>query len=1062
MRTGIAAHKETDVRQGTLKGERQGKRLAAAIAAPLALAALVVGVASGAGTGKPLVAPGSVATSPGLAADLAALPSVTPYGAFVHFSAGTPAEHRELLADHGLIVTADFESTAKAVFAVGTVGEIRALTREPSVSYLEENRRLAYAGDTAVWASRSRVAQESVSGGPYLDGDGDALTGAGVGVAIVDSGINANHPDLTGRVGRNFKIVCTTPGLIDTSTGQCFGPLEFVDVGNTANTDTTSGHGTHVSGIVAGDGTQSTGPYPLPAAAPNVKGTFTGVAPGATLHGFSTGEVIVVLYAAEAWQYIYDHYDEFTPRIKVINNSFGEDGGATYNPDSIDAKLVKALVEQKGVTFAFSAGNSSGTGATDATSSYCDDPTPGVICVANYDDSSPGTSPTGTGNRDSLLNTSSSRGLASSSDTWPDISAPGTFYTAACIRGVQPVCATGIVNEARWGPWYGSISGTSMASPHTAGIAALMLQARPDLTPGAIEDTLLDTAHRFTAGEAYSADPQNPGQTHSFDKGAGLVDVPAALSALGITHAGGGGSGSGTPQVRITDPADGSAFDGTGSIAVQGTADDGTPPTAVPAEQVILDGDGGDFSGPGAADIVKLTVQETPAGAPIPGLTYRYAVRNAADFGAAPSVTLRVTQNVNGLPFQTNVSATPLSVAPAGGTAPATSASRSGNTIEFFVPLTNLGNPPAGSPAHNVFASSFINVIVDFAPSPNPSVGADLNVRPMFGRPYTILRPQVVTAPTAAVKLSVDGGAEQPTAIRGSSPSYSWSTSVTLGPLANGPHTLEAILYLNGVEAARHRITILVRRTQQFTYDVVITSPNDGDVVPRATVQVRGTSITDDPSPNRRVTLEVAGPEPSPEADAVGTAPWTRNVNFDRTPGLYTLIARFYVDGGLKASHSVRVTVPPPSGGQVSCAARSMGFWRQQFDTTAGRKFIASEAETLALHAVGLSDGYFKSRDELVAALNAKGNAGAELRAARQFAALLLNLAGGDLSGSMSYQAGLSGSERLDPAVYDTAKVGSTVDQAADWVRSQLPSGDLGGANEVADAINNGHGLVCG
>ena len=61
----------------------------------------------------------------------------------------------------------------------------------------------------------------------------------------------------------------------------------------------------------------------------------------------------------------------------------------------------------------------------------------------------------------------------------------------------------------------------------------------------------------------------------------------------------------------------------------------------------------------------------------------------------------------------------------------------------------------------------------------------------------------------------------------------------------------------------------------------------------------------------------------------------------------------------------------------------------------------------------------------------------------------------------MSYQAGLSGSEALDPSVYDTATVGPTVDTAEAWIRSQLPNGNLGGANEVADAINNGIGLIC-
>jgi serine protease AprX len=238
--------------------------------------------------------------------------------------------------------------------------------------------------------------------------------------------------------------------------------VQFVDVGST-NSDTTSGHGTHVSGIVAGDGRQSTGPYPVAEAAPNVKGTFTGVAPGATLFRYSTGEVIAILYALEAWQHLYDNYDNLRPRIRVANHSFGEVGGATYNPDSIEAAMVKKLVA-KGITMVFSAGNEGGAGEADVTSSYCDDPTPA---------------------------------------TYPDVSAPGSFITSACIRGVEPVCATGIVNELRWLGFYGSISGTSMASPHVVGIVSLLQQARPDLTPAQIQDVLEDTAHKFTAGAPY-------------------------------------------------------------------------------------------------------------------------------------------------------------------------------------------------------------------------------------------------------------------------------------------------------------------------------------------------------------------------------------------------------------------------------------------------------------------------------------------------------------------------------------------------------------------------------
>ena len=79
--------------------------------------------------------------------------------------------------------------------------------------------------------------------------------------------------------------------------------------------------------------------------------------------------------------------------------------------------------------------------------------------------------------------------------------------------------------------------------------------------------------------------------------------------------------------------------------------------------------------------------------------------------------------------------------------------------------------------------------------------------------------------------------------------------------------------------------------------------------------------------------------------------------------------------------------------------------------------------------------------------------------AARQFAALLLNLAAGDLSDNMSYSVGLSGSEVLQPNVYNMGVVGTNVDAANQWIRAQFPdrksNGTLGGANLVADAINN-------
>ncbi len=626
------------------------------------------------------------------------------YEAFVHFRGGPTAQQETFLTDKGFTVVQPLPSV-DVIYARGTVQGFRALVDEPSVRYLEANQRLQYHGETAVWVTRVGGVREAVSGGPFLKG-GRPLDGTGVGVAVIDSGINGLHPDFAGRIKQNYKVV----------SGAAIG------VGPNGTTDTTSGHGTHVAGIVAGTGAAS---RPREGA----RGTFTGVAPGSTLYGYGAGEAISILWATQSFQHIVTNFDSFNPAIRVINNSWGDGPdsrsnaeGPAYNPNSVISLLVKQLVA-KGVTVVFSAGNGGNNGPTpaapgalDRTSSYCKDPTPGVICVANYDDG--GTA--GTGTRDAALDTSSSRGKSGVPASYPDISAPGAFYTSACYR-VQGVCATGIINEIRWGGAYASISGTSMAAPHVAGIAALLTQADPTITPAEIEDVLQDTAYKFTAGALYEADPQNPGSTHSFDKGAGLADVPEALRALGLQGA------NATPA----------------------------------ASTVVVNGDGGDFIGPGAADIVSLTTNSEAD-----GVRFVATVRDALDIGPGGLTELRLFQNVNGRAFTSSVFLRPdPSGATGGGTAAPTDVIVNGtlDTVSFFVPYTRLGNPPENAPAHNVVIAGYVKEaasgsnqgpIQDVAPG---GLGLTINTHPEFGAPYTV-RPASIGDPDT--DLDDDGVAD--------------------------------------------------------------------------------------------------------------------------------------------------------------------------------------------------------------------------------------------------------------------------------------------------------------
>ena len=617
----------------------------------------------------PALAAQSQATefSAGFESDLASLPASETYGAFVHFSGVGDDEQRALLADKGLRVTNTFPSV-NVVFAVGEIGRLAKLAELPEVVYVEADKKLELLGDTGTWASRAKFVTERVGQGPYRTASGAPIDGSGVGVAVIDSGVDSTHPDLAERTAANYKVVCSTPGLINVNTGQCFGPHAFVPE---PYTDASGGHGTHVAGIAVGDGTAS-------------DGTFEGVAPGASLYGYGVGEFDTMLWIAEAFQHIITNYDTFVPRIRVINNSYGDPGGSAYDANSVYSKLVKQVVA-KGATVVFAAGNDGGNGSADMTSSFAKDPTPGVITAANYYDGE-------TGTRNGALDDSSSRGRNGTPTTYPDLSAPGTSITSTC-RPVMPICATGPTPE--WAPNYATLTGTSMASPHIAGAAALLYQARPTLTPAQVEDVLQDTAHRFTGGGAYVSDPQNSGGLTSFDKGAGLLDVPAALNALGVGNTG------------YADPA---------------------------AAQTIFAGDGGELPLPGEADIDRLTVQESAT-----GLTYRLGLRDLAD-GAPLFPSFRLVQNVDGDAFTTTINMTASGpVAPASSTtnnAVATNVSVEGNDIVFFIPWANLGNPATGSAGHNVWVASYQGLLVDSAPG---GTGPEQIANPRYGS-YSIYR----------------------------------------------------------------------------------------------------------------------------------------------------------------------------------------------------------------------------------------------------------------------------------------------------------------------------------
>jgi serine protease AprX len=290
------------------------------------------------------------------------------------------------------------------------------------------------------------------------------VNGAGVTVAVVDSGIDARHPDLAKRVIRNYKMVD-----VGTVAAGISGPpiMQRVDQTPFNDSDTSSGHGTHVAGIIAAD---------------NTDGQVLGVAPGANLVGYGTGEAVFVFNVLTAFDDIISAGD-----IRVVNNSWGS-SFRLFNPDEPINQATLALYGA-GIVVCFAAGNASTEMSLNPNSAA-----PWVISVGN------GTlahqrNTTSSGGIQfdnsflTLLPATDEKALAFAGDRiglyHPSVSAPGTNIVSTGTTGAVVTSLPGGTASA---------SGTSMASPHIAGVAALMLQKNPNLTPAEVKSAMQVTS----------------------------------------------------------------------------------------------------------------------------------------------------------------------------------------------------------------------------------------------------------------------------------------------------------------------------------------------------------------------------------------------------------------------------------------------------------------------------------------------------------------------------------------------------------------------------------------
>jgi len=325
--------------------------------------------------------------------------------------------------------------------------------------------------------------------------------GSGVGVAVIDSGVTSWHDDLTDAAGAQRV-------------------RQFVDFVNGAVTPYDDyGHGTHVAGIVAGNGFDS-------------DGARTGIAPAAhlivlkTLDASGSGYVSNVIAALD---YIVANRDAFN--IRVVNLSVAAGVYESYDIDPLTLAAKRAV--EAGIVVVTAAGNRGR--AVDGLDAYGGITAPGnapwVLTVG-------ASSHMGTTDRsDDAMAAFSSRGPTPIDyAAKPDVVAPGVGIeslsdpTSALYATKTAFLLSGTALTS-YLP-YLSLSGTSMAAPVVSGTVALMLQANPTLTPNQVKAIL-----QYTAQVYPSYDPLTEGAGFLNAKGAVELSQALATSSFGLQAA---------------------------------------------------------------------------------------------------------------------------------------------------------------------------------------------------------------------------------------------------------------------------------------------------------------------------------------------------------------------------------------------------------------------------------------------------------------------------------------------------------------------------------------------
>lgn len=411
--------------------------------------------------------------------------------AIVRFEGGlAPAERAGIVREAGARVVRDLHLIDGLGVEIGR-GSARRLARDPRVRDVSPDAAVRPAGKLAGntscsgrWAAwcpgalATAYAQSTRSDKAWTD-ELHPATGAGVGIAVIDTGIAGDLADFAAEDGSS-RVIATAIANPDATTA----------------TDR-YGHGTHVAGLAAGNGRRLSPTDPL-------YNRYIGTAPDAHLVSIKVSDDegnSTIIDVIDGLQFAVDHKDDYG--IGVVNLSLTSSEAESYLTDALDAAAEAAWFA--GLVVVAAAGN---RGATDDAVSYAPANDPFVITVGGVDDQ--GSKATA----DDALAPWSSRGITQDGFAKPDIVAPGAHMVAplAPDSAFPRLCPACVVDGR-----YFRVGGTSMASPIVAGIAAGLLQIHPDWTPDMVKEALvtstrptLDGAAEVAADFAHHARPSQP------------------------------------------------------------------------------------------------------------------------------------------------------------------------------------------------------------------------------------------------------------------------------------------------------------------------------------------------------------------------------------------------------------------------------------------------------------------------------------------------------------------------------------------------------------------------